>query len=109
MEQQKKLPNANTALVLGIISYIACCFTIVGGILFSVIALILTNKDTKLYNQSPEEYSNFSQVKTAKVVAIIGLVLSILMTIIVIVGVIAAGGIEAFREIMEEAQSQYGM
>ncbi|MEP0213836.1 MAG: CCC motif membrane protein [Cellulophaga sp.] len=79
MEQQK-LPNVTIALVLGIISYVGCCCSSgFGGILFSGIALFLINKDTKTYQENPEEYSNFGQLKTAKIVSIIGLVLSLII------------------------------
>jgi len=76
MEQQK-LPNATISLVLGIISFIGCCCTNgVGGLVLSGIALFLAKKDEKTYEENPDLYSNFSQVKTAKIIAIIGLVLS---------------------------------
>ncbi|MEE9364728.1 MAG: CCC motif membrane protein [Cellulophaga sp.] len=79
MEQQK-LPNVTIALVLAILSFIGCCCTSgFGGIVLAGIALFLTNKDTKLYKETPENYSNFSQLKTAKIIAIIGLVLSVLI------------------------------
>ncbi len=81
MEQQK-LPNVTIALVLGILSFIGCCCTSgFGGLVLSGIALFLTNKDEKVYKENPENYINFSQLKTAKVIAIIGLVLSILTVI----------------------------
>ncbi len=100
---QKKLPNANTALVLGIISYIACCITGIGGVLFSVIALVLTRKDSKTYAQSPDEYYNFSQVKTAKIIAIIGLILSLIVTALLISAIIGAGSFGTFIKEMQEA------
>ena len=59
MEQQK-LPNATISLVLGIISFIACCCSMgIGGLLFSGIAFFLVKKDENLYAQNPELYSNF--------------------------------------------------
>jgi len=79
METQK-LPNAMISLILGILSFIGCCCTSgFGGIVLSGIALFLANKDEKTYAENPELYENFGQVKTAKIIAIIGLVLAILM------------------------------
>lgn len=100
MEQQK-LPNVTIALVLGIISFIGCCCTSgFGGVLFSGIALFLTNKDEKLYKENPENYSNFGQLKTAKIIAIIGLVLSVL----VIAFYFYAKSTGMYEEMMEQLQ-----
>lgn len=98
MEQQK-LPNVTIALVLGIISFIGCCCSSgFGGILFSGIALFLINKDTKTYQENPQEYSNFGQLKTAKIVSIIGLVLS-LITVGLYIFLKSTG---AYEEMMED-------
>lgn len=108
MEQQK-LPNATTSLVLSILSIVLCC-TAIGGVIFSVIALVLTSKDKKLYLESPETYSNYNQVKTAKIIAIIGLILSAYMIFSFISALYQYGGWEGFMEYvkqtMEEAQNQ---
>ena len=101
---QQKLPNATISMVLGIISFIACCCTSgIGGLLLSGIALFLVNKDTKLYAENPDLYNNFSQVKTAKIIAIIGLALSALAVLMVIYQIMAVGGIDAYFEQQQEA------
>lgn len=108
MEKQK-LPNATVSLILGILSFIACCFSWgFGGILLSGIALYLTNKDRKTFRENPENYDNYSQVKTARVIAIIGLILGILTLLLIIGSIIALGGIDAYYEYVEEIQRQYG-
>lgn len=82
MEQQK-LPNATISIVLGIISFIGCCCTSgFGGVILSGIALFLAKKDEKKYQENPESYSNYGQVKTAKIIAIIGLALSLIIVAI---------------------------
>ncbi|MBM1106658.1 DUF4190 domain-containing protein [Aurantibacter crassamenti] len=79
MEQQK-LPNVTIALVLAILSFVGCCCTSgFGGLIFGGIALYLANKDEKLYQQNPSDYSNYGQLKTAKTVAWIGIILSIII------------------------------
>lgn len=83
MEQQK-LPNATLILVFGILSIITCCCYGVIGLILGVVALILANKATKLYAESPELYSGFQNVKTGKILAIIGIVLSALYLLMVI-------------------------
>ncbi|TBN06806.1 DUF4190 domain-containing protein [Hyunsoonleella flava] len=109
MEQQK-LPNATIALILSIVSFIACCCSMgIGGLLFSGIALFLVNKDTKLYQENPELYSNFSQLKTAKTIAIIGLVLGVIAFALSIFQIISAGGWEAYMEQQQEAMEQLGL
>lgn len=72
MEQQK-LPNATLILVFGIISIVTCCCYGILGLIFGIIALILANKATKLYKENPEIYEGFNNVKTGKILAIIGI------------------------------------
>lgn len=95
--QNLKLPRATTSLVLSILSIVLCC-TGLGGIIMSVVALILTSKDKKLYNNSPESYTNYGQVKAARIVAIIGLVLSVYFVYSFISGIMQYGGWEGFME-----------
>jgi ABC-type transport system involved in multi-copper enzyme maturation permease subunit len=82
MEKQK-LPNSTAILILGIFSILTCCCYGVLGILLSVIALYLANKDTQLYMENKELYSNYSNIKTGKVLAYIGLILSIIYLLFV--------------------------
>lgn len=96
--EQKKLPNATLSLILGILSFIGCCCTSgFGGLILSGIALFLAKKDEKTYAQEPELYENFNQVKTAKIIAIIGLVLSVI-TIILYIYMRSTGQYDEFME-----------
>ncbi len=109
MEQQK-LPNVTIAIVLGILSFICCCFSAgIGGIILSGIALFLVNKDTKLYSENPEDYSNFSTLKAAKIVAIIGLVIAALTLLFSIYSIYSVGGWEAYIEQQKELYEQMGI
>ncbi|WP_339657802.1 CCC motif membrane protein [uncultured Maribacter sp.] len=109
MEQQK-LPNVTIALVLSILSFICCCFSIgIGGILLSGIALFLVNKDTKLYSENPENYSNFSTLKSTKIVAIIGLALGAITLLWVIYSIVSMGGWDAYLEQQKEIYEQMGI
>ena len=110
MEQQK-LPNATISLILGIISFIACCCSMgIGGLLFSGIAFFLVKKDENLYAENPELYSNYSQVKTSKIIAIIGLALGALSLLWSLYQIFSMGGWDAYMEniqnMMEEMQNQ---
>jgi len=109
MEQQK-LPNVTISLVLGILSFIACCCSSgFGGVLLSGIALFLVKKDQKTYAENPDSYSNFSQLNTAKIIAIIGLVLAALTSIYVIY-LMSTGQygemMEQWQQMAEEMQAQ---
>lgn len=108
MEQQK-LPNATISLVLGIISFIACCCSMgIGGIILSGIAFYLTKKDEGMYMQNPELYSNYGQLKTAKIIAIIGLVLGIIALLFSVYSIMTAGGWDAYMEQQQEVMEQMG-
>lgn len=108
LANQQKLPNATTSTVLGIVSFIACCFSSgLGGVLLSGIALYLANKDLKLHQENPDMYYNFKQAKTAKTIAIIGLVLGILTLISVIIFILSMGGMEGYRQFVEEQMEVY--
>lgn len=108
--EQKKLPNVTIGLVLGIISFFCCCLSSgIGGILMSGIAFFLLKKDEKTYSENPEEYSNFSQLKTAKIIAIVGLVLGVLTLVWTVYSIQKMGGIDAYMEQIQEAMEQFGV
>ena len=76
MEQQK-LPNAGLIMAFGIISIISsCCYGII-GLLFAIVALVLAGGAKKTYLENPELYTNYGTVKTGRILAIIGLIVSI--------------------------------
>ncbi|WP_026705397.1 CCC motif membrane protein [Flavobacterium soli] len=75
MENQK-LPNATAVLVLGILSIVTCCCYGIIGLILGIVALVLAKKDKALYLENPELYSNYSNLNTGRILAIIGIVLS---------------------------------
>ncbi|RKE94743.1 CCC motif membrane protein [Ichthyenterobacterium magnum] len=76
MKQQ--LPNSTLILVFGIISIVLCwCYGVI-GIPLSIVALILAGKAKKVYLTNPEEYTGYQNVKTGKILALIGLILNVL-------------------------------
>lgn len=97
MEKQK-LPNAMISLILGILGFIGCCCTSgFGGVVLSGIALFLAKKDEKTYAENPELYENYGQVKTAKIIAIIGLVLSLII-VAVYIYMVSTGQYDELKE-----------
>ncbi len=83
MEKQK-LPNSTLILVFGILSIVTCCCYGVLGLILGVITIVLAKKATALYAENPELYSGFQNVKTGKILAIIGIILSALYLIMTI-------------------------
>lgn len=102
MEKQK-LPNGTAVIILGILSIVTCCCYGILGIILGVIALVLAKKDTQLYLENPELYSNYSTIKTGKILAYIGLVLSFIYLLLVI-WMFATFGFEGMQdqELMQE-------
>ena len=105
MEKQK-LPNAIPVLILGILSIPACCFYGV-GLLLGIIALVIAKKDLTAYKLDPEAYEGYGNLKTGRILAIIGIVLNVL-AIALIVGVIAFFGMEVLsnQELLQEKLRQ---
>lgn len=89
MEQQK-LPNATAVLILGILSILGCCFYAV-GIVFSIIALVMAKKDMALYALNPQLYDNYSNLKTGRILAIIGLIINIIAVVTLIAFIVLFG------------------
>ena len=83
MEQQK-LPNSTLILVFGIISIVTCCCYGILGLIFGIIAMVMAKKATAVYMENPEQYTGYQNVKTGKILAIIGIILSSLYLIYVI-------------------------
>ena len=106
MEKQK-LPNSTLILVFGIISIVTCCCYGVVGLIFGIIALVLANKATKLYMENPENYDGFSNVKTGKILAIIGIVLNVLYLGYTIF-LFSTIGMDGIQEMQRELMEQYG-
>ena len=82
---QQPLPGASTVLTLGIVSIVTaffCCGPF--GAIFSIIALVKAKTATQLYQQNPEAYTDFSNVKTGKILAYIGLGIAFIGLIILI-------------------------
>lgn len=96
-----KLPNTTISLVLGIVSIICCCTTII-GVVCSIIGLVLANKDMKLYKANPQQYTGIETANTARILNIIGLVLSVLNLIYSIYSIISFGGWDSYMEYIQE-------
>ena len=106
MEQQK-LPNVTLALVLAILSFLCCCLGGIPGALVAGIAFFIIRSDEKKYMANPELYSNYSQLKTAKTIAIIGMIIGVLYAAYVGYSISSMGGWEAYLEEVQRMSEQW--
>ncbi|MBX3239023.1 MAG: hypothetical protein KIT80_09595 [Chitinophagaceae bacterium] len=92
-DQPRPLPNATAVLVLGILSIVGCLCYGIPGLILSIIALVLYNKDIQLYKINPTLYTeaSYSNLKAGRICAIVGLIPSILLLIFVIIIMFTAG------------------
>jgi hypothetical protein len=92
-DSQSPLPNATAVLVLGIIGILGCFCYGLPGLVCAIIALVLANKDIRLYNANPSYYTpgSYSNVKAGRICAIIGLSLSCLYIICSIIAIALFG------------------
>jgi hypothetical protein len=77
-QPQRPLPNGTAVLVLGIISIVGCLCYGIPGIVLGIIAIVLSNKDLRLYNADPTLYTqgSLSNLKSGRICGIIGLSIS---------------------------------
>ncbi len=97
----RNLPNATAVLILGIGSLLGCCCYGILGVILAPIALILAAKDMKLYRAEPDIYLNYSTLNAGRIIAYIGLAVSII-TLAAYVYLISVFGIEGLMNMNEE-------
>jgi len=88
----ENLPNSRIILILGILSIVFCWWHIISfvGIALGVATLILARKEIILYETNPGRYTliSYNNVKTGRICAIIGLVISVLVFFFVLLFVL---------------------
>ena len=106
MEQQKL--NPTIVYVLAIIGLLCCCFGGLGFILAGIALLIATNK-LKEAHANPENYEpgSVKAMNTAKIVAMVILIINVLYLLATIYRIYTVGWdelMEQSREMMEQIQ-----
>ena len=97
----KKSLNPTLIYILSVVGLLCCCFGGV-GILFSLPAFIIANRKEKDAIDFPDEYEGeIRAMNTAKIVALIVLVLNALMVIRVIY-LISTGEFERMLELIRQ-------
>lgn len=104
---KQTLPNSTLILIFGILSILTCCCYGIIGLIFGIIALVLAKKAKQTYLAEPELYSGYQNVKTGKILAIIGIVLSSIYLIGTIIA-LAFYGLEGIMEAQQEMMREYG-
>lgn len=107
MEQQK-LPNSTLILVFGIVSIVTCCCYGIIGLIFGIVAIVMAKKANAVYLENPEQYTGYSNVKTGRILAIIGIILSFLYLIYVI-WIFATIGTDGMMNMNQEWMDKMGM
>ena len=105
--ERQQLPNSTLILVFGILSIVGCCCYGIVGLIFGIVALIMSKKAAEIYNADPNMYIGYQNVKTGRILAIIGIILSALYLIAMIV-LFAIFGLEGLEEMQREMMEQYG-
>ncbi|MBW7676731.1 CCC motif membrane protein [Chryseobacterium chendengshani] len=101
----QKLPNAQTVLILGIVSIIGtCCCTGLIGVICGLIGLNKYKSDKVLYDANPTEYSDFNNLNTGRILCIIGLVLGSLQLLYTIF-ILATVGVDGYMEQIEQLKN----
>lgn len=105
--ERQQLPNSTLILVFGILSIVGCCCWGVVGLIFGIIALIMAKRATEIYNSNPEMYTGYQNVKSGRILAIIGIVLSSIALIANIAGLVIYGW-DGIEQMQREMMEQYG-
>lgn len=103
--ERQQLPNSTLILVFGILSIVGCCCYGIVGLVFGIVTIVMAKKATEIYNANPELYIGYQNVKTGRILAIIGIILSALYLMAIIV-LFVIYGVEGFQEAIEEMQRE---
>ena len=105
----QKLPNSQTVLILGIAAILgSCCCNGIVGIICGIIGLQLYKKDLALYTANPSAYSDFNNLKTGRILCIIGLVMGILF-LAYFAYQIATLGVDGYMQQIEDMYKAMGV
>lgn len=100
MEKQQ-LPNSTLILIFGILSIVTCCCYGIIGLPLGIIAWVMSQKALALYAAEPELYTGVQNVKTGKILAIIGVVLNAIY-IIYVIWIFSTVGFDGIQQMQEE-------
>ncbi len=105
--EKPTLPNSTLILIFGILSILTCCCYGILGLVFGIVALVLAKKAKQIYLAEPEIYRGYNNVKTGRILAIIGITLSAIYLIVLIV-MFSIYGMDGIYEMQNEFYREYG-
>lgn len=89
--EKPSLPNSTLILVFGILSILTCCCWGILGLIFGVLALMMAKKARETYLAEPDMYKGYNNVKTGRILGIIGIVLSVIYLVLTIIAIAIYG------------------
>lgn len=104
--EKPTLPNSTLILIFGILSIVTCCCYGILGLIFGIVALVMAKKAKEIYLAEPDTYTGYNNVKTGRILAIIGIVLSAIYLVLNIV-LIAIYGWDGLQEMVQESMGAY--
>jgi len=99
MEKQKM--NTTLVYILSVVGLLCCCIW-GAGIIPSGIAYFMANKQEKAAMMNPENYENPNAMKTAKIIALVILIINVLMILWMVYQLVTVG----FDGLMEQNRLQ---
>lgn len=100
---ERKELNPTLVYVLSILGFVCCCF---GGAVLSVPAYFIASKTVRDAEMNPDNYEgDLKAMKTAKIVALISAIISVLV-LIRIIYVLAISDWDELRRTFEDAMEQ---
>jgi M penetrans paralogue family 26 len=105
--ENKKLQNATVTIVFGLLSIMTCWVLGILGLVFGIVALVISKKDLVLLKENPKLYSNASTLLIGRVLAGIGITISTLYLgfIVFVYTVIGIENVDAWQQnLMERAK-----
>jgi len=106
MEKQKL--NTTLVYILSIVGFICCCIPLI-GIVPSAIAFFIANGKVKEWKANPENYENGEAMNTARIIALVVLIINALYLAYNIFLIFSAGGWDAYMEQQRAIMEQYGI
>ncbi len=106
MENQK-LPKATLTIIFGLLSIMTCWVMGVVGLVFGIVALVISKKDLALLKENPKIYSNASNLLIGRVLGAIGITLSTLYLgfIIFVYAVVGIDNVDEWQQnLMDRAK-----
>lgn len=67
--------NTTTVYILAVLGFLCCCCNGI-GVIFAAIGFFIAHQGVKNWQANPDAYSNGPQMKTARTVALVALILS---------------------------------